>query len=125
MKGDPAKRGESPVLQDILDALDDPDCRSILNETDEPMTATELTDICDIPTSTVYRKLNLLRRASLVRELHEVGPEGGRISRYQRNMTDVTFSIDDGDEFSVVVERPPRGADERLADMWSKMGDEL
>lgn len=125
MEGNPADREDEPALQDILDALDDPDCRKILREISEPMTATELTDACDIPQSTLYRKLDLLSRASLVRELLKIGREGGRISYYERDLTDVTISITDEGEFTVTVDRPPRAADERLADMWSKMGDEL
>lgn len=125
MEQDLANPGDTPVLQEVLTALDDPECRAILSETTEPMTANELTDACDIPKSTLYRKLDLLSHASLVRELIEVGPEGGRITRYERDMTDVTISVDDDDEFSVAIDRPSRKADERLADMWSKMGDEL
>jgi DNA-binding transcriptional ArsR family regulator len=125
MDHDPANLGDTPVLQEILSALDDPECRAILSETTEPMTANELTDACDIPKSTLYRKLNLLSQASLVRELIEVGSEGGRITRYERDVTDITISVADDDEFSVEIDRPARHADERLADMWSKMGDEL
>lgn len=125
MDYDPANSRDTPALQDILSALDDPACRAILKETTEPMTANELADTCDIPQSTLYRKLDLLSEAELVRELIEVGPEGGRITQYERDMTDVTISIDDNDEFSINIDRPTRHADERLADMWSKMGDEI
>ena len=124
MVRDPAMTEDGPTLQDVLDALDDPDCRSILSEIAEPMTANELSDACSIPQSTLYRKLSLLSEASLVRELIEAGPEGGRITRYERDVTDVTVSVTD-DDFAVTINRPPRAADERLADMWSKMGDEL
>lgn len=53
-------RSEEPSLQAVLDALDDPDCREILRAIDEPMTASEISDATDIPSSTVYRKLDLL-----------------------------------------------------------------
>lgn len=125
MERDPANSRETPVLQDVLSALDDPECRVILRETTEPMTANELTDITDIPRSTLYRKLELLSQASLVRELVAVGTEGGRITRYERDVTDITISFADDEEFSVDIDRPSRHAEERLADMWSKMGDEL
>ncbi|WP_435125539.1 helix-turn-helix domain-containing protein [Halobaculum sp. D14] len=143
MVDSPATTADDPALQDVLDALGDPDCRAILRETTDPMTATDLADACTISKSTLYRKLDLLSRASLVRESIEAGPDGGRVSRYERDVTDVTVSIDvdgddsngsdgsaaggDGDEagFAVTVSRPARAADERLADMWSTMGDEL
>ncbi|MFT4946465.1 MAG: putative transcriptional regulator [Natronomonas sp.] len=120
-----ASSDEKPTLQDVLDALDDPDCRSILRETIEPMTATELTNACDIPKSTLYRKLDLLSTASLVREQETVSPDGGRVTRYECTVEDVTVSIDDEGEFSVRIDRPSRETDERLADLWSMMGEEL
>jgi DNA-binding transcriptional ArsR family regulator len=125
MVRNPAVSEDAPSLQAVLDALDDADCRAILRETAEPMTATELIDACEIPKSTLYRKLDLLSEASLVHEQDTINPGGGRTTRYQRDFDDVTISMDEDDDFSVTVERPPRKADERLADIWSKMGDEL
>jgi Fe2+ or Zn2+ uptake regulation protein len=125
MVRDSASSEDPPSLQAVLDALDDGDCRTILRETAEPMTATELIDACDIPKSTVYRKLELLSEASLVREQDTINPGGGRTTTYQRDFDDVMISMNEDDGFSVTVERPPWNADERLADIWSKMGDEL
>lgn len=125
MVRDSASSGESPSLEDILVALEDTDCRAILRETTEPMTANELIDTCDIPRSTLYRKLERLSAASLVRERTQINPEGGRTTQYERDFDDVIISMDDANGFSVTVERPARKADERLADIWSKMGDEL
>lgn len=116
---------ETPPLQDVLDALDDPDCRSILGETIEPMTANELIDACEIPKSTLYRKLDLLSAASLIQKRETINPEGGRVTRYECSFEDVTVSIDENGEFSLAVERPSRTTDERLADIWSMMGEEL
>ncbi|MBV0926007.1 helix-turn-helix domain-containing protein [Halomicroarcula limicola] len=125
MASDPASADDTPSLQDVLNALDDPDCRAILRETAEPMTATELIDTCEIPKSTVYRKLDRLSRASLVRERDTINSGGGRTTKYERDFDDVTISMDETDTFSVTVGRPSRQSDERLADIWSKMGDEL
>lgn len=125
MARDPAHTDDPPDLPVVLSALDDAECRAILTEATEPMTVTELTDACDIPKSTLYRKLDLLGDAALVQEHIEPGPEGGRITRYERDVTDVTISIGADEAFSVAIDRPVRQADERLADMWSKMGDEV
>ncbi|WP_313692081.1 helix-turn-helix domain-containing protein [Halorarum halobium] len=125
MVRDPASSEDSPSLQTVLNALDDADCRAILGETAEPMTATELIDACDIPRSTLYRKLELLSDASLVREQDSINPGGGRTTTYRRDFDDVILTMDEDDDFSVTVERPPRNVDERLAEIWSKMGDEL
>jgi len=116
---------DPPGLQDVLDALDDPACRTILRETIEPMTANELLDACDIPKSTLYRKLELLSSASLVREQETINPGGGRVTYYERSFEDVTISMDNTGTFSVNVDRPPQSTDERLADIWSMMGDEV
>lgn len=121
----PASDENAPPLQAVLDALDDSDCQRILTETAAPMTAKELTETCDIPLSTVYRKLELLSAASLVRERIKIHPGGGRSTRYQRDFNDVTISIDDDGQLDVAISRPKRSADERLANIWSKMGDEL
>jgi len=116
---------DPPELQEVLDALDDPDCRAILRETDEPMTANELTETCDIPKSTLYRKLDLLSSASLVREHDSISPEGGHLTKYQRDFEGVTISMNEDQTFSVEIEQPQRTADEQLTDIWSEMGDEL
>jgi len=125
MGGNSVPSEDTSALQDVLEALDDPACRAILRETVEPMTANELIDACDIPKSTLYRKLELLSSASLLREQDTINPGGGRVTHYKRAFDDVTISMDDDGEFSVDVERPPQTTDERLADIWSMMGDEL
>lgn len=114
-----------PAVVDVLEALDDDACRTILAELSEPMTANDLSDSCDIPKSTLYRKLDLLSRAALVHERIEVGTDGGRTTRYERDVSAVTISIEDDDSFAVSMDRAARSADERLADLWSDMGDEL
>lgn len=122
---DPVGNEDAPTMQAVLDALDDPDCRTILKETAQPMTAKELTENCGISQSTVYRKLDLLSTATLVREIHSIHPERGRITRYRRDLDDLNISITDDNQFDVAINRPRRTADERLADMWSEMGEEL
>lgn len=124
MARDGASSANSPSLQAILDALDDADCRTILRETAQPMTANELSDMCEIPQSTLYRKLELLSHASLLREQDTINPQGGRTTRYERDFDNVMISMNNN-KFSVTIDRPSRKADERLTDIWSRMGDEL
>ena len=123
MENNSASTGGALSLQSVLDALDDGDCRTILRETAEPMTASELLDNCDIPKSTLYRKLELLADTSLIREQETVNPTGGRTTRYERDFENVVITIDADDTFSVSVERPVRNAEERLEDLWSEMRD--
>ncbi|WP_134671450.1 winged helix-turn-helix domain-containing protein [Halorussus marinus] len=121
MVRDPVGAEEDPDLQAVLDALDDPDCRAIVKQLDEPMTASELAEATDIPLSTVYRKLDLLSDASLLRELTEVRSDGHHTTRYDLDFEDVTLAVTDAREFDVTVSRPSRSAEERLADMWSEV----
>lgn len=116
---------DSPQLQDVLDALNDPSCRAILHHTDEPKTAKQLTRLCDLSESTVYRKLDLLSSTSLLRETDTLLPGGGKKTQYQRDVDDFLISFEGDDAITVKVDRPPRSSDKRLADIWSKMGDEL
>ncbi|ELZ27554.1 hypothetical protein C475_06530 [Halosimplex carlsbadense 2-9-1] len=125
MAEESAPAPDDTSLTAVLEALNDPDCRAILQETAEPMTATELIDACDIPKSTLYRKLDRLGSAALLRERDTIHPEGGRTTTYARDFDNVLIAIEDDDSFSVAVDRPSRSADERLADIWSAMGDEL
>ncbi|WP_262174574.1 winged helix-turn-helix domain-containing protein [Haloarcula laminariae] len=116
---------DKPSFQAVFEALDDPDCRAILRETSNTMTANELIDACDIPRSTLYRKLDLLSSASLISERDKINPGGGRVTLYERDFDDVTISMSESGEFSVTVKRSEQTTDERLADIWSKMGDEI
>ena len=125
MGDNPGSTVDTPPFQAVVDALDDPDCQAILRETVDPMTATELTEACDIPKSTLYRKLDLLSTASLLREREQINPGGGRVTQYERDFEDITISMTESGGFSVAVDRDQQTTDERLADIWSKMGDEL
>lgn len=127
MGRDGSDDADAPSLQDVLDALDDPECRWILGQTGSPVTATELLERCSMSRSTLYRKLDLLIRASFLDEHVRTGETGGRVTRYQRDVSGIDITFDTEDEFNVTVdiERPTRAADERLAAMWSRVGDEL
>lgn len=121
MVRDPAGADEAPDLQAVLDALDDPDCRAIVEHLHEPMTASELSETTDIPLSTIYRKLDLLSEASLLRELTEVRSDGHHTTRYDLDFEEVRLSLTDDRELAAAVSRPARSADERLANMWSEV----
>ena len=125
MGTDPVRNEDNLPIEQILEALGDPDSQTILEETTSPMTAKEIAKNKDIPISTVYRKLDLLSSATLLRELHTVHHERGRITRYQRNFTDIHIYTSKGGKLEVKISRLKRPANHRLADMWSTMGEEL
>ncbi|WP_224449598.1 winged helix-turn-helix domain-containing protein [Haloprofundus salilacus] len=108
-------------LQEVLDALDDPDCRTIVRQLDDAMTARQLSNACDIPLSTTYRKLERLTDASLLEEQTEIRSDGHHTTRYWVSFQSVEIGLDEKREFEVTITRRPQSADERLADMWSEL----
>lgn len=125
MVRDPFEEEETPELQELLDALSDPDCRTIITAIEEPMTANELSEACEIPQSTTYRKLDLLSDASLLEELTEIRKDGRHTTRYDVAFQDVNLALSEQRELELEITRPKRTADERLADMWSEVQKEL
>lgn len=122
----PGEDDPATDLQTVLDALDDPDCRTILRTLDTPMTAQELARECDVSRTTAYRKIDLLDEASLVDERTEIREDGHHATRYVRAFGGVYVDLaEDGYEVSF---EPPAGEetpDERLARYWSEVSDEL
>lgn len=116
--------GEETSTEAVLGALDDPDCRAIINVLEEPMTAEEISEAADIPTSTTYRKLERLTDASLLNEGVEIRSGGQHASLYAVAFEEVAISLTDDHEFDVEISRRPRRADERLANLWSEVRKE-
>jgi DNA-binding transcriptional ArsR family regulator len=92
----------------LLTALDDADGRAILEATDEePLTASEISDACDLPLSTAYRKIDLLTEAGLLSERTRLRNSGKHTSEYERAVDDVVVSMDaDGIEVRVAHREP-------------------
>jgi DNA-binding transcriptional ArsR family regulator len=124
MVRDPFADEVSPALEDVLDALDDEDCRQIVSVLDEPMTASDIADESGVPLSTTYRKLELLTEASLLHEGVEVRPDGQHASRYSVSFEDVVISLDEQRTFEVEISRRAQTPDERLANLWSEVRKE-
>lgn len=115
---------ETPTVTNVLAALEDQDCRAILQELEEPKTARELTDACDIPQSTLYRKLDLLSDASLVEEKLEVRTDGRHSRRYALDFEEVSLSLRDDRTFEVDIDRREAAPEERLSTLWTEVREE-
>jgi len=115
---------DDPDLDAVLGALHDADCRTIVRHLDEPRTAGELEERCDIPRSTLYRKLDRLGEATLLAEGTEIRRDGSHASRYEVDFDAVVVEREDA-RLDVAVERPAKSADERLARMWSEVRKEV
>lgn len=121
MAGDSLMATDAPDLQSVLDALDDADCRTIIRHLDEPMTAAEVSEECDIPMSTTYRKLDRLSEASLLAEGTKVRPDGHHATQYRIHFEEVLVGLTETRDLDVEIDRPSRTADERLASMWTEV----
>ncbi|THE65825.1 ArsR family transcriptional regulator [Salinadaptatus halalkaliphilus] len=124
MVRDPLGSESAPSAEAICSALDDPDCREIIQQLEEPMTASELTEACDIPQSTLYRKLELLTEATLLEESTEIRRDGHHASKYAIAFDEISLGLDEDQQLTVEIERPARTADERLAELWSEVRKE-
>lgn len=130
MVRDPPRDTEPPSVDEVLDALADHAARRIVAALTEPKTASELSEECDIPLSTTYRKLEKLTDASLLSESTDIRRDGQHTTRYSVSFDAVTVSVDGGEgdadrrEFDVEFSRPERTRDERLADLWSELREE-
>lgn len=124
MARDPFDDDDAPDLGAVLDALDDEDCRAFVTRLETPMTASELSEACDVPLSTTYRKLDLLTEASLLAERTEIRRDGQHTTRYAVDFETVRITLEEDRSLSVDLVRPERTPDEQLAAMWAEVRKE-
>ncbi len=94
--------GRSLDTEAVLTALEDPDCRALLEATaEEALTAGELTERCEIPRSTTYRKVEQLTEAGLLEEAVRLSSDGKHASEYRRTFEDVTVSLCESEGITV------------------------
>lgn len=110
---------ETSELLAVLDALDDADARAIIRALEEPMTASELSEECDIPLSTTYRKLDLLTEAELLVEGTEIRADGHHTTTYEVTFEEVRIELTEDQRLDVEVVRPEQTPEQQLADIWS------
>lgn len=106
MTPDPSRGRESPPADAVLAALNDRRTRRLLSHLDEPRSAEELAERSGIPLTSVYRKLDRLAEATLVRTGTEIRADGHHTTTYRLDVSAVTISVDDDGGLGVAVERP-------------------
>lgn len=97
---------DGTAVQELLDAVEDADCRKILTATSEnALTANEVSETCDLPLATTYRKLGLLAGAGLVEERTRIrqSKSGKHASEYIRSVDAVAISFTPRGELEVRV----------------------
>jgi len=111
---------EEPDLADLINLLDDEHVRSILTATStEPLSAQELSDRCDVSASTIYRRVNRLKNADLLREQTRPRPDGHHDTVYVSTLTRFELTLEDG-EMDWNIERRQRDIADELTRMWGK-----
>lgn len=88
--------GEKSLMQFILETFVDPEKKKILNLTAEKtLTVPEILQICEVPTTSGYRKINSLIESGLLIKNHGGSLKKGRkIRKYRSIFEDVKISID-------------------------------
>lgn len=110
-----------PEVETVLEALRDEDCRTIIRHLEGPMTASDVSEHCDIPLSTTYRKLDTMADATLLEELTEIRTDGRHTTRYRLDFDEVLLAVEDDRTLDMRISRPARSADERLEYLWSEV----
>jgi DNA-binding transcriptional ArsR family regulator len=116
---------DGPAEQAVFEVLADPDCREILETLEDPLTAQEIATACNLPQTSTYRKLEHLSEADLVDEQTKVRTDGHHTTAYVRDCTGIFVPIEGEDAFETDILREPKRADERLAQFWTYLSDEL
>lgn len=115
---------DTPEVSPVLRALDDTDCREIVRAMDEPKTAGELAEECELPMSTTYRKLDILTEASLLSAGTDIRPDGHHTKRYTVDFESVSFELEPDRRLDVAIARPQRDPEARLANIWQEVRQE-
>lgn len=81
----------------LLSALEDEDCRAILEATSEQALSTaELCEQCDLSTSSAYRKVDELTEAGLLQESVRLRPSEAHTSEYRLAVSQLEISLGGG-----------------------------
>jgi len=97
-------RVDGDDVEPLLEALEDGDCRAILQATSsEALSASELSETCDLPLSTTYRKVDVLTEAGLLEEQIRLCSSGKHTSEYALCIEDIHLSLgtDNGVELEI------------------------
>lgn len=95
---------DEQTVDQVFEALDDPHCRAIISATsEETLTATEVSERCDLPGSTAYRKLELLTEAGFLDEMTRMSHSGRHPKEYACRVTDVVITLGRSGEIELKI----------------------
>ncbi|WP_243637767.1 winged helix-turn-helix domain-containing protein [Natrarchaeobius oligotrophus] len=76
----------------IVEVVSDDEARELFLACDEPKTAKEIATECDVPISTVYRKLDQLTKAGMLTPAEDPSTTA---TRYTKSMDCISITYDD------------------------------
>ena len=112
---------EKPDLATVVDLIDDEHVRSILAATSaEPLSATELSERCDVSPSSIYRRVEQLAEADLLDDRTRLRADGHHETVYVAALDRFEVRVSDGD-LEWMVERRHRDVADELTRMWGEL----
>lgn len=124
MESRPPRGTDDPDLCSVLAALTDDDCRAILEALVEPLSAQEISETCEIPLSTTYRKVNMLAEADLVDEEIDISRGSKHTKRYVPDFDTVRITRTDDGSVTIDIHRVEE-ADRQLDTAWGEIRQEI
>lgn len=112
---------EESDLATVVDLLDDEHVRSILAATSaEPLSASELSECCDVSPSSIYRRVERLTEADLLDDRTRPRSDGHHETVYVAALDRFELRVSDGD-LEWTVERRRRDVADELTRMWGEL----
>ncbi|WP_419181134.1 ArsR/SmtB family transcription factor [Haloarcula litorea] len=109
---------EASELSSLVAALDDEHVRTILAATsDEPRSANELSELCDVSVSTVYRRVERLTELDLLAEQTRPRADGHHDTVYAATLERFELTVSDG-ELDWSVDRRGEDVADQLSRLW-------
>jgi len=92
---EPAPLSEDADVDSLLGTLEDRDCRAIIEATTgEALSASELSERCNLPLSTTYRKIDRLTDVGVLEERVRLSRSGQHTSEYTLQIDAIQLSVD-------------------------------
>lgn len=106
----PPNQPDTPDVQQLLYAIQDDYCRTVIRLLAEPMTANEIATAMETPLSTTYRKLDRLCDASLVEQTTDIRAAGQHVTKFQLSFETVKLRLDVDEQHVDMSVTPAAGA---------------
>lgn len=95
---------DSSTARDLLAAIADPDCQTILAASaEQSLSVSDVVERCDIPTATAYRKVNMLVDTGLLHERIQIHPYGRNEYEYSLRIDTIHVNLTESGSPEAIV----------------------